>query len=398
VGTRSAQCQCLSECHKARTAAVQVGDPFTAVALKGLLEVLLASGCCVVATSNRAPAELPAAGVHEALFEHFVGSIEAACDVVCLDSGRDYRRLLPAAGVGPALQQHSSDTADGVKAGVGGAQAAPASGAAAAGRLYLWPLSPASDAAMLRLWEHQQAQPVPAAAARAQGSTAQAESPAEELPVMFGRSLAVPRRRGGAAWFEFEELCARPLGAADYIALSHAFHTIFVANVPLMSMQARRGARFLLIPLASGSHAADGWVVGTCEGPPVAHALPPHPPPPPVGARPGSQVHHPGGRALQPQGGKKAWQGGNAGQAALPNLCNMRMCSRRQAAAAAWGGRVGKAPCGEQAGSATACTATQPTPAGGRRSAWCAAQQRRRTSCLLAPWARSPSSTSSSCR
>ena len=36
----------------------QVGDPFTAVALKGLFEALVAEGCVVVATSNRAPSEL----------------------------------------------------------------------------------------------------------------------------------------------------------------------------------------------------------------------------------------------------------------------------------------------------------------------------------------------------
>ncbi len=35
----------------------QVGDPFTAVALKGLMEALMAEGCVVVATSNRAPSE-----------------------------------------------------------------------------------------------------------------------------------------------------------------------------------------------------------------------------------------------------------------------------------------------------------------------------------------------------
>ena len=39
------------------------------------------------------------------------------------------------------------------------------------------------------------------------------------LRVMFGRQLEVRRRRGGAAWFQFEELCGRPLGAADYIAI-----------------------------------------------------------------------------------------------------------------------------------------------------------------------------------
>lgn len=36
----------------------QISDTFTAAALKGLLEALVAEGCVVVATSNRAPHEL----------------------------------------------------------------------------------------------------------------------------------------------------------------------------------------------------------------------------------------------------------------------------------------------------------------------------------------------------
>ena len=43
---------------------------------------------------------------------------------------------------------------------------------------------------------------------------------------------------GGAAWFRFSELCARPLGAADYMALSQAYHTVFLEGVPALSMQA----------------------------------------------------------------------------------------------------------------------------------------------------------------
>lgn len=45
---------CLAPC----LPPTQVSDPFSAVALKGLFEALLAEGCVVVATSNRAPAEL----------------------------------------------------------------------------------------------------------------------------------------------------------------------------------------------------------------------------------------------------------------------------------------------------------------------------------------------------
>jgi predicted ATPase len=53
-------------------ATLQVTDVFSAVALKGLFEALVAEGCVVVATSNRAPWELPRHGLHEDMFSHFV--------------------------------------------------------------------------------------------------------------------------------------------------------------------------------------------------------------------------------------------------------------------------------------------------------------------------------------
>lgn len=49
--------------------------------------------------------------------------------------------------------------------------------------------------------------------------------------------MQVSRARGGVAQFSFEELCGRPLGAADYIALAQAFHTVFVVDIPAMSLQ-----------------------------------------------------------------------------------------------------------------------------------------------------------------
>jgi predicted ATPase len=56
---------------------------------------------------------------------------------------------------------------------------------------------------------------------------------------MFGRTLELRRSAGGAAWFRFEELCAQPLGPADYIAVASRFHTVYLSGIPAMSMLVR---------------------------------------------------------------------------------------------------------------------------------------------------------------
>ncbi|PHT79044.1 hypothetical protein T459_17096 [Capsicum annuum] len=59
------------------------------------------------------------------------------------------------------------------------------------------------------------------------------------IPVMFGRTLEVPESCNGVARFTFEYLCGRPLGAADYIAVAKNYHTVFISDIPIMSMRIR---------------------------------------------------------------------------------------------------------------------------------------------------------------
>ncbi|XP_026666106.2 putative ATPase N2B isoform X2 [Phoenix dactylifera] len=63
------------------------------------------------------------------------------------------------------------------------------------------------------------------------------------ISVMFGRSLEVPESCNGIARFNFEYLCGRPVGAADYIAVARNFHTVFISGIPVMSMRIRDKAR-----------------------------------------------------------------------------------------------------------------------------------------------------------
>ncbi|WVZ61311.1 hypothetical protein U9M48_011209 [Paspalum notatum var. saurae] len=98
------------------------------------------------------------------------------------------------------------------------------------------------------------------------------------IPVMFGRSIEIPQSCNGVAKFDFEYLCGRPVGAADYIAIARNYHTVFISEIPAMSMKIRdKARRFItlidelynhhcrLICLAASS--IDDLFQGTEEGP-----------------------------------------------------------------------------------------------------------------------------------
>jgi cell division protein ZapE len=64
----------------------------------------------------------------------------------------------------------------------------------------------------------------------------------ETLTVM-ARPLIVPRAAGHTAWFTFDELCARPLSAVDYLALAERFAAILVEGVPRLPPSRRNEAQ-----------------------------------------------------------------------------------------------------------------------------------------------------------
>lgn len=185
-------------------------------------------------------------GLHEDLFTHFLQQLEASCDVVSLNAEQDYRRLgrQPLQPVEPLVNDAELHTSSGSTSSSG-------SGSSSGG--YFYPLGSAAEAALERQWQQvagssssdgatrsSASAPPAAAAAPALPTSADSSSGSggTELEVMFGRRLRVERSAGGAAWFRFSELCARPLGAADYMALSQAYHTVFLEGVPALSMQA----------------------------------------------------------------------------------------------------------------------------------------------------------------
>ena len=52
----------------------------------------------------------------------------------------------------------------------------------------------------------------------------------------WGRALLVPESTSKVAKFRFDDLCGKPLSAADYIEITNTFGTIFVTDVPRMGL------------------------------------------------------------------------------------------------------------------------------------------------------------------
>ena len=193
---------------------VQTTDPFTAAALKAVFEAAISAGGVIVATSNRPPGELSSHGLHEAMFAHLQESIEKNCSVIEVSSPHDYRRLKFS--VASTSYSTKGKNLIGIADGVDG---------------FMWPLNDKNRAALLESWNLLAA------------TDGVAEVEPLDVPVAFGRTLRITRRRGRAALFDFHELCDRPLGSADYSALSRAVDILFLENIPAMSTRRRDWAR-----------------------------------------------------------------------------------------------------------------------------------------------------------
>ncbi len=181
---RDAALLCFDEFH-----VTDIGD---AMILGRLFDGLFAAGVIPVMTSNRAPDGLYEGGINRQNFVPFIELVKQRMDVVELASPQDYRQLF--------LKE---------------------------ARLYHTPLSAQADAALMRAFERLTGGATPAPV---------------ELSVQ-GRTVTIARAAKGVAMASFEELCARPLGSPDYLALEAAFHTIILNGIPRMTADLRNEAK-----------------------------------------------------------------------------------------------------------------------------------------------------------
>ena len=162
---------------------MQIGDITDAMIVGRLFEKLFAAGVVVVTTSNRPPTDLYKDGLNRPLFLPFIDMLTTRLHIVELESPNDYR-------------QHR----------LAGAQ------------VYFHPAT-GTKPTINALWTD------------LTGGT-----PPHTLTLTVnGRQIDLPAFANGVGRATFWDLCARPLGPADYLAIAKACRVLILEDIPQLS-------------------------------------------------------------------------------------------------------------------------------------------------------------------
>lgn len=163
---------------------MQITDIADAMIVGRLFQKLFDAGVVVVTTSNRVPDDLYKDGLNRQIFLPFIDLLKDRMAVMELESETDYR-------------QHR----------LAGAQ------------VWFSPAGAAAKRAISDIWAE---------------LTGGDVGHAMHLPVN-GRDVVLEHVHNGVARVTFWELCARPLGPADYLAIAEAVRVLVIEDIPHLS-------------------------------------------------------------------------------------------------------------------------------------------------------------------
>jgi cell division protein ZapE len=169
-----------------------VTDIADAMILGRLFAALFEHGVVVVATSNVASDDLYKDGLNRALFLPFLDLLRKHMEMVRLDARTDFR-----------LEKLRDSS------------------------VYCVPADDAARAALSQAFE---------------SLTGRPHGTPTTLRVL-GHPIVVPQAAANVARFSFADLCEKPLGATDFLAVARAFHTIVLDEIPIIQASQRNEAK-----------------------------------------------------------------------------------------------------------------------------------------------------------
>lgn len=174
-----------------------VADVTDAMILHRLLESLFDNGVGFVTTSNFEPDGLYPGGLHRDRILPAIELLKQKLHVINVDSGVDYR------------QRHLERLP-----------------------IYITPLGPQADVQMQQAF----------------AEMASGQEEAAPHVQLGSRTISARKRSGKVVWFDFRELCDKPLSQNDYLELASMFHTVLVSDIAQMSpSMASMARRFTLL-------------------------------------------------------------------------------------------------------------------------------------------------------
>mmetsp|Transcript_32937 Transcript_32937/g.47602 ORF Transcript_32937/g.47602 Transcript_32937/m.47602 type:complete len:502 (+) Transcript_32937:3-1508(+) len=247
----------------------QVTDVCDALIMRRLFDCLWNEGVILIATSNRAPSELYLDGLNRQYFLPFIDRLQSECIVRHLDTSTDYRLLKGDENTSifltnePQLHQRNDSTYK----TYGGSH----SNQLLEGNSTLW-MQYHQFLTELNQLQREKSHILPHNNDNNSNNNAILASEVS-IPVPMGRFLSIPSGHLSlkVCFISFDVLLGRGAntGAADFHALCHHFHTVFLDAIPALPLATRHNEARRLVTFIDEVYLANVRLIWTAEKPPL---------------------------------------------------------------------------------------------------------------------------------